>query len=385
LNVLITCGRFFPAIAIARALHAVGARVDAADPYKLAPTLHSHAVSAAHVVAPPASEPLRFAEDVARIVKERGIDLVVPSWEEGFYASRYADSIDAPIFAAPFPVIETLHNKANFMRLCADLGLRTPKTAIATSNEELRAAVAEIEPDDFVARPAFSRGGIVYFTNHGPRAGEMTADDCRPSDDNPYLVQEYVDGRDACSVSVVRDGKILVHTTYEPTVASAGGFSMQFASIDDFGTLDVATKVAKKFGYTGFLCFDYRRTADGFVMIECNPRSTAGCYLLPEAWLGEGILGKTSELRIGESGLRRQLDAYLLVGPGRKLKGRALVHELLSTPDAVLSAHDILPAFYCLINRRHFSTRADHGHHELMSTFARDIEWDGSPMPEPAG
>jgi hypothetical protein len=124
-NVLITCGRFFPSIAIARALHAAGGRVDAADPYKLAPTLHSHAVAAAHVVAPPAREPLRFVEDVARIVKERGIDLIVPSWEEGFYLSRYADSIEAQVFAPPFPIIETLHNKANFVRLCEDLGLRT--------------------------------------------------------------------------------------------------------------------------------------------------------------------------------------------------------------------------------------------------------------------
>jgi glutathione synthase/RimK-type ligase-like ATP-grasp enzyme len=382
LNVLITCGRFFPSIAIARALHVSGARVDAADPYKLAPTLHSRAVEAAHVVAAPSGDPLSFVADVARIVKERDIDLVVPTWEEGFYLSRYANLIGTQIFAPPFAVIETLHNKANFMSLCAELGLRTPRTVVATDKEEIKAAIAEIEPDDFVARPAFSRGGIVYLTNHGPRAGEMSVDDCQPSKDNPYLVQEYVDGRDACSVSVVRDGKILTHATYEPRVASAGGFAMQLESIDDFGARDVARTVAERFDYTGFLCFDYRRTADGFVMIECNPRSTAGCFLLPEAWLGEAILGTSSELRVAEAGQRRQLDAYLLVGPGRKLKGRALVHELLSTPDAVLSGHDILPAFYCLINRRHFSKRADHGHHEMMSTFAQDIEWDGTPMPE---
>jgi hypothetical protein len=74
----------------------------------------------------------------------------------------------------------------------------------------------------------------------------------------------------------------------------------------------------------------------------------------------------------------------LLVGPGRKLKGRALIHELLTTPDAALSADDILPALYCLITRRHFSHRADEKHRQMASTFAEDIEWDGSPMPEPA-
>jgi hypothetical protein len=120
-------------------------------------------------------------------------------------------------------------------------------------------------------------------------------------------------------------------------------------------------------------------------MIECNPRSTAGCFLVPELPLGEAILGTSKDLSLVDAGLRRQFDAYLLVGPGRKLKGRAMVHELLSTRDPVLSGHDVLPAFYCVINRRHFSQRADHGHHEMMSTFAQDIEWDGSPMPDPAG
>jgi glutathione synthase/RimK-type ligase-like ATP-grasp enzyme len=382
MNVLMTCGRFYPSVALVRSLHAAGARIDAADPYKLAPALHSHAVDKSHVVAAPAHEPRRFVEEVAKIAEDRGIDLIVPSFEEGFFLSRYAEAIPAPIFAPSFAAIAELHDKARFTHLCAALGFPTPKTVVADTQEALRDAVDRFASIDFVARPAYSRGGQTYFTNHGPRAGEITIDECRPTPDNPWLLQEFVEGHDACSMSIVRDGRIAVHCVYQPTVAAIGGSAVQFETIEDFGTLEIASKVAARFAYTGFLCFDYRRTPDGFVMIECNPRATAGCFLVPEGWIGEAVLGGAEDLRIADAGVRRQYDAYLLIGHSTRLKGRALIHELLSTPDAIASAHDILPALYCLINRRHFSHAAEEGQQDLVSAFTGDVAWDGSPMPE---
>lgn len=384
MNILVTCGRFYPSVALVRALHSSGARVDAADPYKLAPALHSHAVARSHVVAPPAREPLRFVEEVAAIVRDRDIDLIVPAFEEGYYLAHYADRIPAKIFAPAFPTIEALHSKARFVELCAKLGLQTPKTVSVTGLDDLRDAVTGMS-GNFVARPAFSRGGQTCFTNHGPRAGEMTIDDCRPTPDNPYLLQEFVEGADACSYSIVRDGKVVVHCVYEPSVAASGGYAVQFTSIEDFGTLDVASKVASRFNYNGFLGFDYRRTSDGFVMIECNPRATAGSFLTPEDWIHEGVLGEPGDTRVAEAGTRRQYDAYMLVGSSTGLSGRQLVHELLTTPDAIANVHDILPALYCLINRRHFSHAAEDGHGDIVSAFTDDIVWDGSPMPALSG
>ena len=78
LAVLVTSGRFPPATALVRAFHLVGARVNVADSYPLSPALHSHRADRAHVIAPPASQPLRFVDDVAEIVRTRAIDLVVP-------------------------------------------------------------------------------------------------------------------------------------------------------------------------------------------------------------------------------------------------------------------------------------------------------------------
>ena len=213
-NVLVSCGRFYPSIALVRALHEAGARVDVADSYKLAPALHSHAVDKMHVIAAPASDAVQFVDDVAAIVRERDIDLVVPAVEEGFYLAHYADRIPVPIFSPPFSTIERLHDKAHFQEVCRELGLRTPRTITVDSREAHRDAIGQFEL--FLARPAFSRGGITCHTNHGPRAGEMSVDDVEPTRDNPWLVQEFIEGDDACSFSVVRDGKVVVHCTYEP-------------------------------------------------------------------------------------------------------------------------------------------------------------------------
>lgn len=380
LKVLVTCGRFQPATGLVRALHAAGARVDVADAYKLAPALHSHAAAEIHVVAPPAREPVRFAQDVAEIMRQRRIDLVVPAFEEGFYLAHYAGLLPAPLFAPPFATIARLHDKSRFAELCREFGLRTPRTMVVTSRADLRAAIGQF--DDFVARPAFSRGGMVYLTNHGPRAGESTVDDCSPTPDNPWLVQEYVDGDDACSFSVARQGKVVVHCPYRPTIPAPGGFSMQFSSIEDFGSLEAASKICAEFGYDGFIGFDYRRTEDGLVMIECNPRCSAGIFLTPADWVGEAVLGEPRELRMVGPGQRRQYDAYLLERHMTRLPARRIIHELLTTPDAFMAPHDVLPALYFFISRRHWSRVARREHISAGQAFAEDISWDGSPMPE---
>ncbi|MEM9659680.1 MAG: hypothetical protein AAF961_15070, partial [Planctomycetota bacterium] len=277
-RILVTAARFVAATAFVRSLHKAGVDVHAADSYKLAPALYSHAlVTKPHVTPSPSGEPLRFAEAVADIVRQAEIDLVMPTFEEGFFLRRYAELIPAPVFAPSFQTICELHNKARFAQLCEELGLPIPATVVTSNPQQLCDAIDSF--DEFVARPAFSRGGMDYLTNHGPRTGEKSVADCNPTSENPWLVQEYVDGADACSLSVVRDGKIVLHCVYEPTIPAVGGWSVQFGSIADFGTYEKAARIAKHFQYNGFLSFDYRRTAasaDGFVMIECNPRASSG-------------------------------------------------------------------------------------------------------------
>jgi hypothetical protein len=253
---------------------------------------------------------------------------------------------------------------------------------VVTSQADLSAAVGQF--DEFVARPAFSRGGVVYLTNHGPRAGEISVDHCQPTSDNPWLVQPYIDGEDACSFSVARDGKVIVHCTYVPSIPSPGGYALQFTSVEDARTLEAASKICAELGYTGLIGFDYRRTPQGLVMMECNPRCTAGAFLVPPGWIEEAVLDERAlqEPRIGAAGQRRQYDIYLLESHLAGLPAGRLVHELLTTPDALMSPHDILPALFVLISRHHWHSVARREHIEFAQAYLGDVSWDGSPMPD---
>jgi len=226
---------------------------------------------------------------------------------------------------------------------------------------------------------------MVYLTNHGPRAGESRLEDCSPSADNPWLVQEYVEGRDACSYSVARDGQVLLHVAYEPTIAGPGGWSIQFATVNDFGSLEVAQRVAAELGITGNIAFDYRRTDDGLVMIECNPRCSAGAFFPPGEWIVEAMVGEGRELRTAPSGLVRQYDAYLLDRHLHRAPPGELVRELLGGQDALFDPSDVLPALYFLLARRHWSRIAREEHVTVSQAFVEDVAWDGTPMPEPSG
>ncbi len=383
-KVLVTAGRFDPTTAIVRGFYKFGATVHAADSYKMAPALHSHIhATTGHVVPSPAHQPIQFAETVAQIVRDHHLDMVVPTFEEGFYLARYADLIPARLFAPSFETIAQLHNKAHFTDLCSQMGLPTPKTATVATRDELREAVKQF--DDFVARPAYSRGGLVYLTNHGPRAGETSIDDCEPTSENPWLVQEFIDGHDACSFSVVRAGKIVLHCVYEPIIAAVGGWSLQFGSISDFGTFEKASKIAEHFKYNGFLSFDYRRTRqspEGFVMIECNPRVSAGAFITPEAWIGPAVFDEPGDVRMVEAGTRRQYDLHMLDPHFSRLPATQLLHEMFTTPDAFLKPDDLLPALYYFLCRRHWSAVAKKEHITMADAFLGDITWDGTPMPE---
>jgi len=379
-RVLVTGGRLPSSVGLVQALGAYGARVDVADTYKFAAALHSSSVSAAHTVPSAARDTFAFVDAVAGIVRERDIDIVIPSFEEGFYLARYSDRIPVPIFAPDFQAVRRLHDKATFIDLCAELGLPTPASVTVTSRAALADAVGRF--DRYLARPAFSRGGAYCLTNQGPRAGEMRIDECDPTQESPWIVQEFVEGNDASTFSIVREGKVLVHGVYAPLIEATGGFSVRFTSIDDFGTLPVTAKVAEHFGYTGFLCFDCRRTTDGFVMLECNPRLDAGVFVTPPEWVGEAILGRPDAARTVKAGLKRQYDAILLSKGEIQIPLRERVRLLLTEPDALAARHDLLPAILFYTGHRHWSAVAKREHLDYGAAFVEDVSWDGSPMPD---
>src|SRR5262245_64085531 len=137
-----------------------GHEVFACDSYDASPGSHSKYVAGHFTTASPSGDPAQFASDVERIAKENEIELVLPMFEEVFYLAAQHERISAvtKLYAPPFRTLAQVHDKGSFQELCEKLEIRTPRTALAHTTEELKEAIDRFPA--FFARAAFSRGGV---------------------------------------------------------------------------------------------------------------------------------------------------------------------------------------------------------------------------------
>jgi len=390
LNVLFTSSRLPVALDEIRKFGRAGHQVFAADTFAAAPGSHSRYVVAHANVAPPAFAPERFHRDLQQLIIGWHVDLVLPCFEEVFFLARRRTELSelAHLFASDFALLAELHDKARFNALAHALGIAAPATIVAHSRDELVAALA-VWPR-YLARPAYSRGGLEVVTNVGPLAGALAAADVEPTPLRPWIVQEFIDGIDVCSFAVAQHGRLMLHCTYvhPRQIENAGG--IVFESVIDADALACAERVVAATGYHGQLGFDFRRDSRGLVVLECNTRPTAGVHLVDDDALVGAVLA------------RRGRRPHI-VPPGRqRLYASALVRDLLLHPfnvrddvaylrsdarDIYAEDGDRMPALYQFLSyaqvlgylRRHRHAAARAGT-TLMAAYFDGIVWDGDPI-----
>jgi glutathione synthase/RimK-type ligase-like ATP-grasp enzyme len=381
-RILITSSRMPFALAMVRKLADAGHEVFAADDTELAPGSHSKYLSDHFVTASPRQQTEQFVDDVERIAREASIDVVLPAFEETFFLATQHDRLSRTtrLFAPPFATLARLHDKATFQRLVTRLGLPTPETIVATSDEELRAALERFPR--YFARAAFSRGGVSLLTNSGPLAGTVEISDCTPTPASPWLVQEFVDGPTVCTYSTVQDGRVTAHCMYRIPRQWKHSTGIGFESMDGTESLAVIEPIVAELGYTGQVSFDFVVTDDGLTLIECNPRATDGALLMPSEQLAEGILASGDETSTVPVGQEVQLD-LALIGDGFSDYLRRLpetIGDLARVHDAGDGWHDPLPTMYSALAVAHDAGRSVREHEKLFISMAGDISWDGEPI-----
>ncbi len=383
MQVLISTSRMPCAIDEIRKLGSLGHTVVATDTFRAAPGSHSKYVAEAVITASPRRQTWRFVQEIADIVTRRTVDLILPAFEEVFYLAKHRALY--PEEACFFPKLETLvelHDKARFLKLAGDLGLKVPQSAVVTD----RAGLAEATKGrEFFAKPVFSRGGVSLFTNVGVLAGAMKLEDCDVSAQSPWIVEDFVHGLDVCTFSVVQHGKVTGHSAYvhPREIEHAGG--IVFESVSEPECLQVVRKIAEATGYHGQLSFDFMKTDAGMVLIECNPRPTAGVHVMPEEMFEEALLDKGGKsVRLAEAGTQRKYSVALV----RDM----LLHFREAWEDArylfgdakevVAEPRDLLPALYQVLSyARVFAFRRAGGvsspSTRLMAAYFDDVSFNG--------
>lgn len=390
MRALITSSRFPHALDLVRKLGERGHEVLAADTFEGAPGSRSRYVAERIVTTAPAFEPDEYVNEIEELVRGRGVDMLLPAFEEAFYLAphreRLARHTDA--FFPSFEVIQRLHDKRAFPELARELGLAAPRTIAVESERELRRAIASFP--EHIARPAFSRGGVTLLTNVGPLAGRVRVEDCRPSPECPWIVQEYVRGTDVCSFGVAHHGRYVAHSAYEhpKTIEHAGG--ILFVSVDEPESLRMAQRIVEALGYHGHVSFDFMRTERGLVLLECNPRPTAGVFMMSSEDYERALIApRTIDAPlVVPAGVRRQIAVALLRDMVRNPKEiPADLRALFSgVPDVYTRRDDAMPAIWSVLSYsrvrafRRWAGHAGRRPSDLVAAQFFDIAWDGAPM-----
>jgi predicted ATP-grasp superfamily ATP-dependent carboligase len=382
-RILVTTARMPFALGLIRRLGDAGHELLASDSYTAAPGGHSRYVSEHFVTPAPRVDPQGFVSEVARVAAEHDVQAIVPSWEDVFYLSALRDELppEVSLYAAPFEALARLHDKSSFQRLCEELDVRAPSTAVARSREELRDAIDRVPR--YFARAAFSRGGVTLLTNEGPLAGHISVDDVEPSEESPWLVQEFVDGPMLCTYSTLHEGRATAHCAYRAPRQWEHSTGIQFLAVDGGQSLEVVETIGRELGYTGQASFDFVVSPDGLVIIECNPRTTDGVLLMEAEQLAGGILDPGRELWSVEPGRTVQLDfavfAQLFREPLRETPGT--IHDLRQVRDADAGWHDHLPQLYSFLAFAHHERMSIRERKQLMVAMSEDVCWNGEPIP----
>jgi hypothetical protein len=219
-----------------------------------------------------------FAADIERIAGENEIEVVLPMFECSTSRLSTRRSRPSPGSTRAISDPRPRSRQGGFKELCDQFGIRTPRTVLAHSGDELREAIGRFPR--YFARAAFSRGGVGLLTNTGPLAGHLSPQDCHPTEANPWLVQEFVDGPMHCTYSALHGGGVASHMSYRAPRQWEHSTGIQFLSVDPSDTLGTIERLGSELGWDGQMSLDFIETDDGLVMIECNPRPTDGVLLM---------------------------------------------------------------------------------------------------------
>jgi hypothetical protein len=383
MKLLITSSRMPFALDAIRKLGERGHEVHSSDSYKASPGSHSKYLAGHFTSASATDDPAGFVDDVERYVDEHDIEVIIPMFEEVFYLAAQHERLSkvTRLYCPPFQTLARVHDKGTFQELCDKLGLRTPQTVLAHDQVELQDAIAKFPR--YFARAAFSRGGVGLLTNTGPLAGHLKPEDVHPTEQNPWLIQEFVDGPMHCTYSCIHDGEVATHMSYRAPRQWEHSTGIEFLSVDPSDTLPTVEKLAAELSWDGQMSLDFVDSEQGLMMIECNPRPTDGVLLMTAEELERGLLAPTIETLQIEPGRTEQLDfavfGQMFREPLKEVPNS--IHDLATVKGTDSGWHDTMPKLYSFLAFAHHERMSLKERKGLFEAMSDGITWDGQAIP----
>lgn len=381
-NVLITFGRSFLTLDLARLMNAGGHNVFIADSVRFPIGRFSNSVQRVFRVPRPKFEPREYVDEIARLVRAESIDLVIPIHEETDILAMARDQFppECRLLLSDFLTEKRLHNKFEYQVLLDSLSIPTLKYAQVRTEGEL-AALDFDRP--FALKQVYSRGSQqVYRVNPGEVPEGLTFNPL-----NPWLAQEWLKGDKYCTYSVCSEGRVYAHAIYPVRYAINGQSCLTFESVEHRGVTEWVTERVKEINFTGQIGFDFIEHPDrGLYTIECNPRSTSGIMLfVPHNRVDRAFFAENDEVITPDPDTRRMIGPGMLLYGWRKssLEGntlRGFARDYWRTREVIARRDDMGPVAGIPLAMGNILLNSMRYKVGLAEGFMHDHEWDGQQI-----
>lgn len=274
-NILITGARAPATLDLVRSFAKDGHSVYVIDCINYALAKYTNHITQFLKVHSPRFHPLKFIDDLNKIIIDKNIDKIIPTCEEVFYLAKFKHLIhrSADLFLDDFNKLYSLHNKFDFLATLPINPIIAPKT-LMLNKDNLNKIIQNRE--HYVVKAIFSRFATKTYIKPSVAILHNIA-----LHENEWIAQEYIKGTEYSTYSIAIKGKLTAHVTYHSLYRAGKGAGIYFENID----IPIIENFVKRYveynNYTGQIGFDFIMTdTDAVYVLECNPRSTSGLHFL---------------------------------------------------------------------------------------------------------
>jgi hypothetical protein len=381
-NVLLTGGRAFVTLELARHLARHGHRVVVAESVPIHLCRYSRYVAKHYRVPAPNVESEAFLAALIKLVQREQVDVLIPTCEEIFFVAQELERLRpyCRVLCPPFEQLARLHNKWEFIQSASQAGLLVPETHLFTSNADLPQFLQEYGRS-FVLKPVFSRfASKIVFADTMAEQIELLP----ITSTYPWVAQRRIDGKAFCTYSIVYEGWLLAHVVYPVRYRAGVGSCVYFAPVEHAAIDAWITRFLQHEHFSGQIAFDIIVTSDGMVYpIECNPRATSGLHLFQqEQPLHRALLAPNDPieqpLRPPPTNRAMIAIAMLVYGlPRSWAKLKAWLRDFLHARDVVFDWRDPLPFLLQPLLLWYNWKESRRLGISLLEFSTHDIEWNG--------
>jgi glutathione synthase/RimK-type ligase-like ATP-grasp enzyme len=333
----------------------------------------------------PRSNPQLWIDAIKKLVTEKNIDWIIPTCEEAFYLAWGAPQFKniCQLLISDFPLLQKLHHKFYFAELTRNWFVKTPPSYLITHESQIEETLSS--HNEWVLKPAFSR--FATHTLIKPTVGQLKK--IQPTEKYPWVAQHFIAGKEHCSYSLIKEGKIISHACYHPKYRVGKGSGIYFEVTQPPEILEFVKTFAAYTHYQGQVAFDFIEDRSGkFYVLECNPRATSGIHLfndqakaLTKIFESDFRVGSFEETILQPTAHPRMSSmAMMLFALHKQGWRKSFWQDFFSAEDIISHAGEHKPHYAQLLCLIEMCARSLTQRKGLLAAVTADIEWDGQAI-----